>query len=501
MSRLKEETRKAIKEAFSETGSIRATAKDLGVSRNAVRRELRRLSMPMTPSYTPRPGKLDPYKAKIRYLVCEKMLTAIRTLEEIKDLGYKGGYSILKDYIRTIRPKAKRPPTTPIDHKPGQEAQMDWSPHNVISGGRRQVVHTGSIILCFSRMLFIRFFVDQKIESVIQLHEEAFKEWGAIPQTITYDNMTTVGRHTGPGKVWINPTFHRFADEYGFKVIILPPGAKDRHGMVERPFHYIENNFLAGREFSDLEDLNRKGDVWRAQKANVRIHGSLRERPVDRFERERPFLLLLPDNKKETFFREVERKVNRDFSVAIDTNKYSASPELIGQQARVRLYRDHMEVWVNDQLDCRHTYCQGKYERQVLPEHEKAFKHLTNQHRLLEQAFVRLGDPAKSYYEGLKEQRGAGAGYHLQRILKLVDRYGSDVVVGALAHAQRYDAYSADAVTRIIQGKQLKRNGRIVSPEQMPENIRQWLISCAVEDQELDLYDKLVEVDEDEDES
>jgi len=494
--RLEEEVRKKIKDVFVKTASIRGTARALRISRNAVRRDLRRLDLPIptAPIHWPRPGKLDPYKTKIRYLVCEKHLSAIRILEEIKELGYQGGYSILKDYIRTFRPKPMRPPTTPIDHKPAQEAQMDWSPHTVSLGGREQIVHTASITLCFSRLLFIRFFPDQTLKRVILLHEEAFKEWGAVPVTITYDNMTTVGRHIGPGKIWINPTFQSFADDYDFKVIILPPGAKDRHGLVERPFHYIEHNFLEGREFSDLEDLNRRGDIWRAKTANVRIHGTLRERPLDRFHRERPFLKPLPHSKSESFFREVERVVHRDFSVAINTNHYSVSPNLIGQRAIVRLYPDHLQIWVNSQLDCKHTYCQSRYQRQVLPEHEKTFKYLTHQHRLLEKIFLRLGEPAKIYYEGLKKQRGAAAGYHLQRILRLVDRHGSDVVAGALAHAARYGAYSADAVTRVIQGKKLKRQGRLMAaPEQIPDNIRQWLRSCAVEEHKLDLYDKLIE--------
>ncbi len=107
----------------------------------------------------------------------------------------------------------------------------------------------------------MRHLTNETIESVIRLHEEAFAELNAVPELITYDNMTTVGRHIGTGKVWINPVFKRFAEEYGFKVVILLPGKKERHGKVERPFHYIENNFLRGREFSDLEDLNAKAET------------------------------------------------------------------------------------------------------------------------------------------------------------------------------------------------------------------------------------------------
>lgn len=207
MSRLSEKQRSRIHEVFKSTGSIRNTAQKLGISRNAVRRELRADSHHPAPASYPRPSKLDPYKAKIGCLLREKNLRGVRVLEEIKEIGYRGGYSILKDYIRTIRPRPYRRPTPPIDHPPGQEAQMDWSPHQVIMGGKGQLVHTGSIVLCFSRWMYFRHFLDETLESVIRLHEEAFQKLNAVPETITYDNMTTVGCHIGPSEVWINPAF------------------------------------------------------------------------------------------------------------------------------------------------------------------------------------------------------------------------------------------------------------------------------------------------------
>lgn len=500
MSRLDQKSRKKIMQIFKETGSLRATAKRAGVSRNAVRRQIRDPGMSARGS-SPRPSKLDPYRAKIQYLVDEEHLSGVRILEKIKDLGYKGGYSILKDYIRIIRPKRSRGPTAPIEHPPGHEAQMDWSPHKVSLGGRIQLVHTGSIVLCFSRWLYVRFYFDETIDHVIRLHEEAFNELQGVPATISYDNMTSVGFHKGPGDVFINPRFRAFADEYGFRIIILPPGAKDRHGMVERPFHYIENNFLAGRAFSDLEELNHRGDLWRHKTANVRIHGTLRERPMDRLKRERPFLKPLPHMVDTAYYREVNRLIQRDFCVRINTNSYSASPKFVGQCAKVRLYKEHLEIWVAGAMDCRHVYCQGRHHRQVLPEHENAFKKLTSQKTLLEAAFLRIGEPAKTYYEGLKRQKGSAAGYHLQRILKMADRYGSDVVRGALSYAQRYGAYSADSIIRVIHGQALRRKGKTLpAGEDVPENIKQWLRSCAVESQDLSDYDRRISHLDDEEE-
>lgn len=491
MSRLNEKEQERIRNMFGQTASIRQTAKQTGHSRKAVRRALGCNNVIVNaPQTRPRKSKLDPYKAKIGYLVKEKSLSGVRVLEEIRQLGYTGGYSILKEHIRKIRPKGFKVPRPPIDHAPGDEGQMDWSPHNVYMGGRREVVHTGSFVLCYSRWMFIRHFYDETMESVIRLHEEAFDEIEAVPHKITYDNMTTVGRYTGTGRVWINPVFKRFAQEYGFEIVILLPGKKERHGKVERPFRYIEDNFLRGREFIDLEDLNNKADAWRANTANVRIHGTTRERPVDRLAREKSLLKPVPWNKTDQFFKEVIRLVHVDFCITIDNKRYSASPELIGRHVQVRLFRDHIEIWCDEKMDCRHVYTQK--DRQVLPEHEALYRKMTGQSQLLKDAFLRLGEVAQIYYNGLKETRKSAAGYHMGRILKYADRYGADVVSGALAHATRFDSFSADVILRIIQGKTIKASGKKSAGKNLPNNIRSYLKSCSVEQDNPERYDRLI---------
>ena len=371
---------------------------------------------------------------------------------------------------------------------------MDWSPHRVMLGGQECIVHTGSIVLCFSSWGCMHFYENEKIASVIHLHKKTFHELQSVVETMTYDNMTTVGRHVGPGKVWMNPEFLTHSEEYGFEPIILPPGAKDRHGCVERMLSYIEGNFLKGREFVDFDDSNRRGDIWRARTASVRIHGTHRERPIDRLERERPYLKPLPHFLSKTYHKEVKRIIERDFCVSIDTSRYSTNPSFVGEQAFVRLYDEYLEIWIHDQMHCRHTYTSIKGKRQVLPEHEKEFRETTSQKVLFEDVFLRLGDIAKTFYEGLKEQRGKAAGYHMQRILKLANRHGADVINGAMAHAQRFGAYSAEAINRIIQGKALKKHGKhLPSSEIVPEKVKQWLKTCSVENQSPEDYDSLVE--------
>lgn len=493
-------TRKIL-DMFRQTGSIRATVRRLQISIKVVRRVLRGKPI-RKPIRTPRkqPSKLEPYRGLIEHLVIEKRHTAVLVLEALRDLGYTGGYSILKDWVRAIRPSSVKRPTTVIEHPPGEEGQMDWSPYSVVLGTQQRVAYGFSMVLPFSRYMFLRFTLDETLDTVIRLHAEAFDDIGAVPRKMTYDNMTTVGRHVGPGDVWLNPRFEAWAVPYKFKIHILPPGKPNLHASVERPFHYVENNFLLrhDREFPSLDDLNQKAAWWCVHRANVREHGTTREHPIDRLVRERPLMLPLPGTAPE-LFETLERKVNPDFCVLAETNRYSVDPCHIGKKAVVHLFAERLEVYISGQLaavHCRDT--DGNRKRHVLPEHEEAYKHVTPQRALLESAFQRLGAVAKDYYEGLRSQRGSGAGYHLQRLLKLADRYSSSVVVAAMAHAARYGNYSAEAVTRVIAGRQIKRAAgspaALAEPVPMPsEQVKAWLEAMVVETGDLADYDKKID--------
>ena len=494
----RERRRKLVLETFAELGSIRATVRKLGISIHVVRRVLRgQDQVRQAPASAPaRPSKLDPFKPVIQRLVLEDRLSAVLVLEEIRALGYQGGYSILKEYVRQIRPAPKRRATTVLEHPPGAEGQVDWSPYNVAFGADWRVVHCFSFVLAFSRFMVVRFSFDETLETLLAMHEEAFSVIGGIPALMTYDNMTTVGRHVSQDEIDINSRFESYRQQCDFEIQLIDPGRPNQHAPVERPFHYIENNCLRRRRFhfDDLADLNRHATWWCEHIANVRTHGSTHERPVDRLQRERALLRPLPSQRPESY-RTVARKVGSDFCVSLDTNRYSVPPKHVGQPATLHVYAERLEVFVAGKLAAAHARAQGRYLRQVLPEHDEAFKRCTPSRRLLEQAFLRLGPSANDYYEGLRVQRGRGAGYHLQRILKLADRYGSERVVGAMAHAARYGNYSAEAVARVITGRQMQRNARAAdSPASPPpEQVRRWLEGLHVEDSDLADYDRLID--------
>lgn len=487
--------RDLVLSTFRSTGSIKATAKQLHISRRIVRRIIRDPHAPCAPAARPPvKSKLDPFKAVIHRLVLEDHLTATLVLDEIRALGYTGGYSILKRFVASIRPKAKAKITTRIDHPPGDPAQVDWSPHTVELEGEQRIVHCFSLVLPFSRYMVVRYALDEKLETLVAMHEEAFSEIGAVPAVVTYDNMTTVGRHVGPGEVWLNPRFEAYAKAQGFDIHLISPGKPNQHASVERPFHYIENNFLRRErsKFADLADLNERARRWLAEVANVRVHGSTRERPVDRLRRERPFLKPLPSTRHEPF-RTLARQVGTDFCVAIDTHRYSVSPRYAGQPATVRLFDDRLEIVVDGQTVAAHQRSDVRHGRSVLPEHAAEFMRWTPSRLLLEQAFLRLGEAAHDYYQGLKAQRGQGAGHHLQRLLKLADRHGAPLVTAAMRHAAQYGNFSSDAVNSVIIGRQMPRARDATPVSAPPEQVRRWLEGLDVEASDLALYDRMVD--------
>jgi len=220
-----------------------------------------------------------------------------------------------------------------------------------------------------------------------------------------------------------------------------------------------------------------------------------RERPVDRLARERPLMNPLPRVRAQAYQR-IERKVSRDFCVRVDNNRYSVAPKFVGKKSVVRLYDERLEVVIDGQVVAHHTRRMQPGGRHVLREHEEEFKRSTPSRHLLEQAFLRLGQSAQAYHQGLIAERGKGAGYHIQRILRLADRYGSAVVLGAMAQTARYGNYSADAVAHVIAGKPPRTQDRRTGKDGLTlpaDSVRRWLEGMDVEGLDLEHFDRLLD--------
>lgn len=455
-----------------------------------VRRTLRGRKQPARK----RKSKLDPYRALIKELVLHRELSAVRVLEELRAVGYDGGYSILKSHVRSLRPRPTKRPHLRFETDPGVQAQVDLSPYTVELGCQPVPVVCFSMVFGYSRWQFIRFVLHADANAVCHSHVLAFEEAGGVPQEILYDRMKQVVLESYADRVVFHPLFLGLVRKYGFRAVPLSPGYKEGKGKVENPFRYLEGSLLKGRMFHDLADLNRQGERWLADIARVRCHGTTKERPVDRLDVERPRLIPLPPTPFVAAKVE-DRIVGDDFCVAWNTSRYSVPPRYAGRTVQVQVLEGVLEVYLEAKPIAQHSLRDTRYKRYIAPEHEAEFRqHSTSRHVLHDQ-FLKLGKGAEAFAEGLVQDHGGAAGYHMANIFKLVDRVGVPRVVEAMRHAARYGAFGHTSVKRIVDGKKPSRKAlRIDVPAgPAPAHIAEYLRAAGHRQRSLREYEQLLQ--------
>ncbi|HKK28701.1 MAG TPA: IS21 family transposase [Gemmatimonadota bacterium] len=285
--------RRVLLRHYLEQGlTVTEMARELGISRQTVYRWLRSGELDRDVGdvrYGPRPPvptKLDPYKGIIRErLDAYPELTAVRLLAEIRAAGYLGGYTQLKEYVRTVRPRPPEEPEVRFETAPGVQAQVDFA-HFRFPWGRRYAL---LVVLGFSRLLWLRFYRRQDMRTLIRKLEAAFGFFGGVPREVLFDPMKSVIlRDLWPegGRLIENAEFLRFCADWGFRPRACRPYRAKTKGKVERPIRYVRRSLVYGREFAGDADLNAQAEWWLGRVANVRVHGTTGERPTCRFERE-----------------------------------------------------------------------------------------------------------------------------------------------------------------------------------------------------------------------
>lgn len=264
----------------------------LGISRRLVYHLIdtgqldRDLSQPVPRRRLNAAPKLEPYKPIITTrLETYPELSAVRLFEECRAAGYGGGLTQLKTFVRQVRPRPEPEPIVRFETAPGLQAQVDFAEFRFPWGKR----HALLVVLGYSRLLWLRFFPRQTMMTVVRGLEEAFGYFGGVPAELLFDQMKAViiedHRNDG-GRLLENPEFLRFAAHWGFRIRACRAYRAKTKGKVERPVAYVRGNFVYGREFLGDGDLDAQRLTWLDRTANVRIHGTTKEVPRERFERD-----------------------------------------------------------------------------------------------------------------------------------------------------------------------------------------------------------------------
>src|SRR5579884_699886 len=455
-----EATRHEVVQRHQAGASVRSIARDLGVSRGAVARALARVQAQREeraapapgPRPRPRPSIIDPFEPVLEELLARyPNLTVERAWQELRQRGFAGGYTVVRQRIKQLRPAAPPPPVPRFETQPGQQAQMDHGVYDLdfTREGRRRV-YLFSYLLSYSRRQYLRFVESMVLTTTLREHVRAFHHLGGCARVCLYDNFKAVVlRHDADGPLY-NPRFLAFATHYGFKPWACRVRRPQTKGKVERKFFYVETNLLNGRTFDSLEHLNEVTAWWLANVADVRVLRDFQESPRARHAREQPHLVPLPACDFDTALV-IYRHVNVEGFIAHRLNFYSVPWSHIGQVLPVRVTDDEVIVYAIDLAEvARHRLLPGTQSgvRQVLKGHHPA-DDPGQRTLLLRQRFDELGPVAVQFLDGLLAKQIQGK-LQAQQLLALVAQYRRDDVLAALERAVRFGAFSLAAVRRIL---------------------------------------------------
>ena len=361
----------------SNTGqSIKAITRLTGHTRNTVRRVLRQPTK--QPFNKPaRHSLLDEFKPYVtkRYQQCA--LSSVRLLAELKPMGYRGSLATLRRFTHTLQAqqRTQRKITVRYETPPGEQGQADWTYGGRFLDqlGKLVSVYAFVMVLSFSRLLYVEFTRSMKLPVLLQCHKNAFAFFGGWPRAILYDNMKQVRL----SQQQLHPQFLDFANHYGFGIKTHQPYRPRTKGKVERVVDYVKDNFLNGRCFADFADLNAQALHWLNSTANVRLHATTKQRPIDLLVKEE--LTSVSSIAPYLVGQQVQRQAGWDALVRFERSRYSIPPQHAGKPVLVEAYEQKIVIRSGDLIIAEHQRATQPDSSIVQPEHVAALWQLSLQ--------------------------------------------------------------------------------------------------------------------------
>lgn len=376
----------------------------------------------------------------------------MRVHEELLAAGAELSYPALTAFCRRHGIGQTAPEAAGhYEFEPGQELQHDTSPHDLVLGGKTRKVQTASAVLCYSRMLFIQCYPAFRRFDCKVFLTDALRYFSGAPERVMIDNThVVVLRGTGREMIAV-PEMEAFAERFGFQFVAHERGDANRSGRVERPFHFVEHNFLAGRTFGSWEDLNQQARQW-CDKVNATYKKHIRAVPRELFAVERLRLKPLPAWIPEVY-RLYQRLVDLEGWISLHSNRYSVPLDWIGRRVEVRETRDKIEI----QLDARRVVthrrvAEAAQERVLLAEHRppRGKRVPRPDPHPEENAIVAAHPELAEYVAGLKQRSRKMITFALRQLLRLVREYPREPLLGAVRDAAHYGLYDLDRLERMI---------------------------------------------------
>ena len=436
-----------------EKWTVGTIAAQLHIHHSVVQRVLAQAGLPRI-KRQPRPSKIDAYLPFIAQTL-EKFpkLTASRLYAMARERGYPGRPDHFRHLIACYRPRPKAEAFLRLRTLPGEQAQTDWGHFGNLEIGRaRRPLMAFVMVLSHSRQIFLRFFLDARMENFLRGHVGAFTEWGGVPRVLLYDNLKSAVLERRGDAIRFHPTLLGFAGAYRHEP---RPGAIARSNEkrpVERAIRYVHHAFFAARSFTDLDDLNAQAAAWcSGAAADRRCPHDLARSVGDVFAEENCRLLALPNNPP-PLLEHVSVSVGKTPYVRFDLNDYSVPHTHVRRILTV--LADCHEVRIADGIDVlarhRRSYDRGAqiedlaHIRALIDDKHAAHQHSAND-RLAQAA------PASQILLNRAAERGANLGSITAALIRLLERYGAAAVQDAILEALVRDVPHPNAVRLALE--------------------------------------------------
>ncbi|HOX90695.1 MAG TPA: IS21 family transposase [Burkholderiaceae bacterium] len=436
-------------------------ARQLHVHRDAVRRVLagqpvsEGAPVPSLPSSPPlRASRIDPYRPFI-LATLEKFptLTAARLHAMVRERGYAGGPSHFRLLVAAMRPHPAAEAYLRLRTLPGEQAQVDWGHFGHLQIGRaRRPLMAFVMVLSHSRMIFLRFFLDARIDAFLRGHALAFIAFAGVPRVLLYDNLKSAVLERVGDAIRFNPSLLALAGHYRFEPRPVAPARGNEKGRVERAIRYIRDSFFAGRTFTDLDDLNAQARAWcLGPAADRRWVDDVARTVRQAFEAERDKLLALPPHEFALGER-VAVTVGKTPYIRFDLNDYSVPHTHVRRTLAVLADEHTVRILDGAAELARHGRCWDRGQQiedpahlQRLLEHKRAARAHRGLDRLAQAA------PAAATLLERAAARGDNLGSITAALLRLLQRYGAAALQAAVVEALQRDVPHPNAVRLALE--------------------------------------------------
>nr|WP_211161554.1 IS21 family transposase [Aromatoleum bremense] len=475
------------------TGTI---ARQLRVHHGTVRRVLAQAGLPRTGGVQ-RPSQLDAYLPFIGQTL-EKFptLTASRLYAMVRERGYGGGPDHFRHLISLHRPRPKAEAFLRLRTLAGEQGQVDWAHFGHLEIGRaRRPLMAFVLVLSWSRRIFLRFFLDARMENFLRGHVGAFAAWQGLPRVLLYDNLKSAVLERQNDAIRFHPTLLAFAGHYRFEPRPVAVARGNEKGRVERAIRYARESFFAARSFADLDDLNAQAQAWCDGQAADRPCPEERSISVrEAFAREQPRLLALPENPYPTD-EHLTVTAGKTPYVRFDLNDYSIPHTYVRRLLTVRADPSRVRVLDGGEVLADHPRSYDSRDQIEDPAHIKTLIELKREarHHRGQNHLAQVAPASRDLLLSAAE-RGANLGTITSGLLRLLDRYGASELQAAIVEALAGGVPHPNAVRLALERRREARHEAPPVATCLPPHVKDK--DAPVQPHRLDTYDTLTGEDD-----